>query len=332
MGTVQLQQTPMHVPDPSSAALLRRLVARAVLAPSSHNTQPWLFRIGGQWIDLFADRTRALPVNDPLDRELLISCGAALGSLRVAAAGAGQGIAVSLMPDAAEPDWLARVTLSADAPEAALASLSSVLDSRHTHRRAFLPRDVEPVVRRAVGAAVALEGAELIDVDGPQREAVARLVAEGDRLQWADPSWRRELAMWMHPRRHGDGLAMPTLAAPIAQAVVRRFDMGRGVAAKDAELAAASPWLSVIATRQDAPPAWLQAGQALQRALLTGCAAGLQASYLNQPIEVTSLRPRLQAVLHSQAFPQLLLRWGHPERPAPAAPRRPLAEVMEGDV
>ena len=39
------------------------LVARAVLAPSSHNTQPWVFRVSDSTIELRADRTRALPVN-----------------------------------------------------------------------------------------------------------------------------------------------------------------------------------------------------------------------------------------------------------------------------
>ena len=317
-----------HHPSPNDR--LQAWVARATLAPSSHNTQPWLFRLSDQWIDLLADRTRALPVNDPFDRELLISCGAALGALRVAVAGAGQGMEVNLLPDGSDPDWLARVTLSSGAPDAALGSLATLLASRHTHRHAFLPREVEPDVRRAVAAAVSLEGAGLVDVDASRRDAVVELVAEGDRLQWSDPSWRRELAMWMHPRRRGDGLAVPALAAPIAQAVIRRFDMGRGVAAKDAELAAASPWLSVIATHEDTPLAWIQAGQALQRALLTGCAGGLQASYLNQPIEVASLRPRLQALLEIQGFPQLLLRWGYPERPLPASPRRPLSDVIEG--
>ena len=34
-------------------------------------------------VELLADRTRALPVNDPQDRELTISCGCALFNLRV---------------------------------------------------------------------------------------------------------------------------------------------------------------------------------------------------------------------------------------------------------
>src|SRR5918911_1973883 len=71
------------------AAYLKKfnfLLRYAVLAPSGHNTQPWLFKIAGSnnTIEIYADRSRALPVVDPDDRELVISCGAALGTMRVA--------------------------------------------------------------------------------------------------------------------------------------------------------------------------------------------------------------------------------------------------------
>lgn len=58
---------------------LGALVRYAVRAPSSHNSQPWLFRVVGDTLELRADRGRRLPVVDPEDRELTISCGAALG-------------------------------------------------------------------------------------------------------------------------------------------------------------------------------------------------------------------------------------------------------------
>jgi hypothetical protein len=90
-----------------------------------------------------------------------------------------------------------------------------------------------------------------------QRLSAAALVAEGDAMQWANPSWRRELAAWMHPRRRGDGLTLPALAIPIAQMVVRTFDMGHGVAAKDRQLADESPVLAVLSTEADSPCDWL---------------------------------------------------------------------------
>jgi hypothetical protein len=308
---------------------IRAIVRLAVLAPSSHNTQPWRFRVDRDCIDLRADRTRALPVNDPFDRELVISCGAALLTLRAAAASLGLGTQVSMLPEAGDADCLARASLTADHADAALADLAAFIEHRRTYRKAFADRAVAPETVAAIAAAVELEGAQLHTLEGEQRTQAGELVAEGDRAQWNDPHWRRELALWMHPSRDGDGLTVPLLAAPIAQAVVRRFDMGKGVAAKDEELLLGSPWLTVLTTALDEPVAWLKAGQALQRALLVARRHGLQASYLNQPVEIAPLRKRLQGLLGADGHPQLLMRWGYPTQDVPPATRRPVHSVPD---
>ena len=69
---------------PPSQEVLTDCVRLATLAPSLHNSQPWLFRIGPSGIELYADRNRRLPVLDPSGREQLISVGAALFTLRLA--------------------------------------------------------------------------------------------------------------------------------------------------------------------------------------------------------------------------------------------------------
>lgn len=307
------------------------LLNYALLAPSSHNTQPWRFAVSGNAVALHADRTRALVVNDPDDRELTISCGCALLNLRVAAAAAGLGATCRLLPNPEDEDLLAAVELNPAVGEApGEARLFDAIERRRTYRRRFESREVPPTVLHRLAEAAASEGAWLQLVDREeQRQAVAGLVAEGDAVQWSNPSWRRELAAWMQPRRRGDGLTVPGLVAPVARMVVRTFDMGNGVGAKDRELADGSPVLAVLGTDGDAESDWLTAGQALQRVLLDACGAGLQASYLNQPIQVPALRSRLQRLLGRAGFPQLVLRMGFPARQLPAAPRRGLAEVLD---
>ena len=56
--------------------------------------------------------------------------------------------------------------------------------------------------------------------------------------------------------------------------------------------------------------------------LLGARAEGVWASFLNQPIEVPELRPRLRDAIGQSGFPQLLLRMGYgPEvRPTPRWP------------
>jgi hypothetical protein len=307
------------------------LIGTAVLAPSSHNTQPWVFRVRSTCIDLLADRTRALPVNDPDDRELTISCACALFNLRVAVAHAQLAATLQAPSDPDDPDCLATLELApATAPDTALAALYDAVALRHTYRRTFADRPVTASVLDSLAEAATQEGAWFhILASRDQRQQAVELVAEGDEEQWADPAWRRELAAWMHPRRRGDGLALPDLALPVAQAVVRTFDMGYGVAARDVQLADASPVLAVLGTPGDTLGDWICAGQALQRLLLTATQHGLQASFLNQPIEVASLRTKLRQATGRSGFAQVLLRLGHAENAVPATPRRPLDEVIE---
>jgi hypothetical protein len=312
-----------------AASEIQTLVQAAALAPSSHNTQPWLFRLNGCVVDVLADRTRALPVNDPDDRELTISCGCALFNLRVAAAAASLDAVVESLPDAKDADLLARVRVTPSATTQVDGDLSAAMGKRRTYRERFADAAVDPKALRSLVASVKSEGATLTILEtADQRLGAAALVAEGDAMQWANPSWRRELAAWMHPRRRGDGLTLPALAIPVAQLVVRTFDMGHGVAAKDRQLADESPVLAVISTEADMPRDWLAAGQALQRLLLVGVQLDLQASYLNQPVQLAALRPKLQQLTGRAGYAQLLLRIGIPNQTVPAAPRRQVADVL----
>lgn len=315
--------------DPSGQT--RALIQAAVLAPSSHNTQPWLFRVSASAIDLVADCGRALPVNDPRNRELSISCACALENLRIAAAGQGLSADIQLLPDASDPDWLARVALNRGNPATSEdRALVDCIARRRTHRSRFAPRALgSETVDQLVKAAEA-EGTWLRPIEtGEPRSQVAALVADGDAAQWADRGWRHELAAWMRPGRLGDGLTVPTPALPVARLLVRRLDLGRILGKRDRSLAQSAPLLAVLCTAGDGPRDWLRAGQALQRLLLAACRRGLQASYLNQPVQVPTLRPMLRQLIGG-GHPQVVLRLGYPTEKLPATPRRPIADVVRG--
>jgi hypothetical protein len=61
--------------------------------------------------------------------------------------------------------------------------------------------------------------------------------------------------------------------------------------------------------------------------LLHARAEGIDASYLNQPIEVPELRPRLRDTIGTSGLPQLLLRMGYGPETKPT-PRRTADEVL----
>lgn len=315
---------------------LRFLVNYAVLAPSSHNTQPWLFRVRDGDLDIFADRTRALPVVDPDDRALVISCGASLYTLRVAIRHFGFTDHVTRFPDPSQPDLLARVTLGpARSPTADDDRRFQAIPRRRSNRQPFESRPVPDTVIASLEEAAAGEGACFgVAVGDDTRSAVADLIAAGDRIQASSKAFRRELSAWIHHNRtrSRDGMpgyahGMGDLMSVLGPFVVRTFDWGDGQAAKDRQLAAGSPVLAVIGTPADDPPAWLAAGQALAAVLLTACTEGVSASFLNQPIEVPELRPQLRDRIAQAGYPQLLLRMGYgPE--TRATPRRVVDDVL----
>ncbi|MCW8828173.1 MAG: nitroreductase [Gammaproteobacteria bacterium] len=314
-----------------NAERLRSLLKYAVLAPSSHNTQPWRFQINNNTVSLYADRTRALPANDPDDRELTISCGCALMNLRVAAAHEGLDMTCEIVPDHNDEDLLAVASFhETESPSLGETELFQSIEARRTYRKRFAPREVTDSILLALIEAATEEGAWLQVIESESiRQSIAAIVSEGDLLQWSNPSWRRELAAWIHPRHRGDGLTVPGIVAPIAHIVVRTFDLGKGVGAKDKQLVDESSVIAVLGTEGDSVIDWLGAGQALERILLKAQANGLQASFLNQPIQVASLRPKLQSLLGRTGFAQILLRLGFPADQLDSVPRRSLDEIVD---
>ena len=295
------------------------LLGYAILAPSSHNSQPWLFRIHGDKLELYADRARACRTVDPDDRELIISCGCALQHLRVALGHFAHLGDIETLPDTHDPDLLARLSLGVkQAKDADEQLLFNAITRRRTNRQPFRVEPLPANLLAELKAAAQTESAWLQPVESEeQRGHFAKLIGEGDRRQWANKRFRLELASWVHANRSQarDGIpgyaqGVDDLLSYAGPLVVRTFDMGDGQAAKDYELAAGSPALVVLGTGADTPRDWLRAGQALARVLLRARAADVWASFLNQAIELPDLRRRLGVNLGLRGSPQVCLRLG----------------------
>ena len=155
-------------------------VSYAVLAPSTHNVQPWRFSIAEKDVDVLADLSRGLPVVDPHGRELVMSCGAALFHLRVALRYFGYSPEVELLPEASRPDWLARVHMGARAEiDGDTVLLFQAIPQRRTYRERFH--------EEAVPAALLSE----LEADAQAEGAWLRVVEDtGTRQAW--PTWSRK--------------------------------------------------------------------------------------------------------------------------------------------
>jgi nitroreductase len=308
---------------------MRSLLEAACRAPSSHNTQPWRFAVRGSAVDVMADRSRQLGVVDPDGRELVVSCGAAAGTLVIAARAPAVDPQLALLPDGEAGDILARVTLS-DGRQAGgeLEAMAAAIEARRTVRRPLTGKAPPPDLMERLSALAAACEVWLAPVPDMARGEVADLVAEGDGRQWADAEFRPELAGWL--RRPGAPEGVPTPAVGVTRLAVRMMDMGKRMAAADRSLAVKAPMLAVLGVDTDTPRGWILGGVALSHVLLRATASGVSAGFLNQPVQVADLRPRLaEAAGRPDGYPLVMLRLGDsPRSPGRRSGRRPLEDVM----
>ncbi|HEY6311614.1 MAG TPA: hypothetical protein VIY52_12540 [Streptosporangiaceae bacterium] len=308
--------------EPMTAEQIARyVVAKAVWAPSVHNTQPWWFTADGQQVSLYADVGRRLVVADPDGREMMISCGAALFNVRLALRSLGYIPETRVLPDPGQPELVARVSWRqrAAADELERWLFGQVL-TRRTHRGAFDPEPLPPDTLAALRAGAVREGAALrIVADDGRRAALAAAVEEAERHLRLVGERVRELARWAPPpgSTRSDGVPATSYPARVEHTEPyfpgRDFAHGHGWGVPPLGSATAHRAAGVaglLTTAADRPADWVNAGQALQRILLTASACGAAVALHSQPLELPWLREFIRTQLSDGACPHLVLRIG----------------------
>jgi len=324
--------TRVHAPVGLPVQTARRLVSLACRAPSVHNTQPWAWRIGPDSIELYADDSRRLAAADPAGRDLVISCGAALHHLRLAARASGLIPDVARLPDPADPDLLARVTFTpAPLPTTAAEDLRAIRD-RCTDRRRFTSWPVPNERLNVLVRVVDDDGGDAVAVtDVTDRFRVDLMVARSHRLHERDVEIVDEVRRWTDHDAH-DGLPSDHLPGRpvVPDKLPTRFD--EGLLPDDGQEVETSDGVILLCGDDDSRASWLRAGESLSALWLSAVRDGLSVVPLSQVVEVAETRHALQhQVLGDLAVPLLLVRVGWQplsRSQLEPTPRRSLDDVL----
>ncbi len=297
---------------------IRDLVRYATLAPNGHNTQPWQFRLAAGRIEVLPDFSRRTPAVDPDDHHLFVSLGCAAETLALAARARGK--AGELSFDPAGDGSVAFTFKDGSAVESAL---FDAITKRQSTRAEYDGRQVSPDDLRMLTEAAAVPGIDLhLLTDKPQLDRMRDLVVAGNSAQMADADFMRELLTWLRfsPRQAaamGDGLFSATSGSPPLPDWLgpRAFQTLFTTAAENDKYARqirSSAGMAVFVAEQADADHWVRAGRACQRFALQATALGLKHAFINQPVEVASLRPELATLVgQPERRPDIVMRFGY---------------------
>ncbi|MFJ7336800.1 Acg family FMN-binding oxidoreductase [Streptomyces sp. NPDC101110] len=321
------------------ASSVQALLAAGVAAPSIHNTQPWRFGLDpdSRSILVRVDPGRRLPLADPQRRAQLLSVGAAVFNIRVAAEHLGWHPVVRLLPTADDPDLLVTVRLAEVTPGRgpSLRGLYEAVERRHTSRMPFTGRPVpDSIVSEMIGSARA-EGAHVDVPDIVATRGLLRLTAAAEARNAVHPARAAEARTWITApgTDAAYGIPMPALGPRDASGrmPVRDFTGALPVPRLPALRFERHAQAALLWTTHDGREDWLRAGQALQRVLLTATVHGVRTSMLHQAMEWPDLREAM-ARSRRRCHPQLLVRFGYGPEGArtPRASAHPVSGAVKG--
>jgi len=328
------------------------LVAAAILASSPHNTQPWLFFVRDDRIDVRSDPSRSLGAMDPFGREMWQGLGAAIANIEIAALARGFAASTTLRPDQTDDTLAARITLT---PSKALAStLASVIAKRSTNRAAYDPdRPVSPSVLEHI----AKDDNDDVRVvwlaaGSEQGKAFADATLRGTEQISADADMSDASHHWFRasPKavaQHRDGVSTPTAGippliatlSPLLPPVDGKTAGEYWLRSTKMQLASAPTYALITVRDLYDRRGQLLAGARWQRVHLQLTEMGLAAHPLNQLMEIVDRDRQLKRPSPTSSLlarlagepgwaPTFAFRLGYPTREVPRSPRRKLSSVI----
>ncbi len=302
---------------------IKFLLGYAILAPSTHNSQPWLFKVAESSCKIYYDAKKILPQADPKGRDLYISLGCAIENLIIAAK------YFNLFPKAdygpfAEKGLAAQVYFSfgntqEDTVRKDLEKLFSAIPKRINARGSFQEALVDTKIISSILSGIEQEDyfsdqLEVKLIESKEKiEQIASLTAEGIRIAYQNRLFRKEMSDWLRNSftRKKDGLPgyalkMPAILSFIFPILVRFKHLGNLLAGLNKKSISSAPLVFIISSKRNVPLIWLQVGRLAERLMLEFTRYSYDTSIFVAAIEIGEIYKKLQSIIKTTLTPQFL--------------------------
>ncbi len=312
----------------------------AILAPSTHNTQPWLFKIKESACEIYYNPKLILPEADAKTRDLYISMGCCIENLILTARYFNIFNSVEYGPFK-NKEQVAVISFknytgdNNNQYEKIINTITKRINARGVFSSDSVPNDLLNTIS-SITRDYLLDGINLHWVkDKTKIVTLASLTADGLRIAYLKPSFRREMSQWMNNSLTqkkegipGYALKMPLFLSFIIPTLVRWFNIGDFLAKKNYVSLSSAPLIAVITSKNENPSIWLKVGRLAERLMLEFQSAGWQTSIFVAAIEMSDLYREVQKIIPTDNLPQFLFAVGKVDSLHKQTPRHALEEKI----
>ncbi|MFM7449172.1 MAG: Acg family FMN-binding oxidoreductase [Leptolyngbyaceae cyanobacterium] len=333
---IAVRDTWRHTSDHSTFDLLgvnHELVRYATLAASSHNTQCWKFAIADQTISILPDWTRRCPAVDQDDHHLFVSLGCAAENLIQAAQAFGKHGTVHF--DAIND----RVAVNLEPSKVISSDLFNAIPQRQCSRVEYDGKKLNSSDLASLEAAGQGDRVRILLITEKQQiDNILEYVVQGNTVQMNDRAFVEELKAWIRfsydeVLNKRDGLFAGSSGNPIVprwlgMRLLNLFFTTKSENDKYAKQIRSSAGIAIFVSERNDKEHWVETGQCYERFALQSTALGIKNAFLNQPVEVSSLRSQFATYFGiGDLRPDLVVRFGYgPE--TRRSLRRPVESVI----
>jgi hypothetical protein len=308
------------------------LVRFATLAANSHNTQPWLFEARNETIVIKPDPGRRCRVVDPEDRHVVASLGCATENLVLTAD------AIGLETDVAFQSADRAALISLRRAKARSRPAFEAITRRQSTRLPFDPSPISPDELRSVEAAIVKPGVRARFLTARHDlNQLKDFIVQGNTAQCQNADFVDELCRWVRfnqsqAAQTRDGLYVgssgnPSLPRWLGRSIFPLVFTADAENPKYVEQIDGCAGALVLYAEPDNPSGWYNVGRAAQRFQLETAARDISTSFVNQPVEVASVRAEFSTWLGDRLRPALIIRFGRGNT-LPVSLRRSVSEVL----
>lgn len=313
---------------------IRFVLGYAILSPSTHNSQPWLFKVENGSCKIYYDKNLKIPEADPLGRDLYISMGCMVENLAIAANyfGIFKDLKIVL-----QDNFIVEVYFQENGEkDSNLNYLVDVMPKRINARGLFESKLLPESIQAEMMSFKKDIRIRTDFVTSKEKiNKLSALTAEGLKLAYKKPSFRKEMSGWMHNNLStaktglpGYSLRMPLILSFIIPTLVRFFDLSPLLAKLNYKSMASAPLICIFSSEESNPSTWFETGRTAQRFMLHLNSKSIRTSIFVASIEIGDLYKKVQEVLGGSLIPQFLFCAGYMNSVQKHSPRHNLEDKL----